>query len=123
MVKYAVLDSVLLYSIIVSANTILQQFYIVVNSSIYNTHLDNNDMKFTIELDTDNTLIDNLNIIEDALRSNSVLTQSDNLVAITDNPIHPDSITLREDVVISAVGDQISVVNPNATVDVVDKES
>ena len=80
-------------------------------------------MKFTIELDTDNTLIDNLNIIEDALRSNSVLTQSDNLVAITDNPIHPDSITLREDVVISAVGDQISVVNPNATVDVVDKES
>ena len=80
-------------------------------------------MKFTIELDTDNTLIDNLNIIEDSLRSNSVLTQSDNLVAITDNPIHPDSITLREDVVISAVGDQISVVNPNATVDVVDKES
>ena len=79
-------------------------------------------MKFTIELDTDNTLIDNLNIIEDSLRSNSVLTQSDNLVAITDNPIHPDSITLREDVVISAVGDQISVVNPNATVDVVDKE-
>ena len=80
-------------------------------------------MKFTIELDTDNTLIDNLNIIEDSLRSNSVLTQSDNLVAITDNPIHPDSITLREDVVISAVGDQISVVNPNASVDVVDKES
>ena len=78
-------------------------------------------MKFTIELDTDNTLIDNLNTIEEALRSNSVLTQSDNLVAITDNPIHPDSITLREDVVISAVGDQISVVNPSATVDVVDK--
>ena len=80
-------------------------------------------MKFTIELDTLNTLIDNLNIIEDSLRSNSVLTQSDNLVAITDNPIHPDSITLREDVVISAVGDQISVVNPNASVDVVDKDS
>ena len=79
-------------------------------------------MKFTIELDTLNTLIDNLNIIEDSLRHNSVLSQSDNLVAITDNPIHPDSITLREDVVISAVGDQISVVNPNATVDVVDKD-
>ena len=78
-------------------------------------------MQFTITLDTDNTLIDNLNTIEEALRSNSVLTQSDNLVAITDNPIHPDSITLREDVVISAVGDQISVVNPSATVDVVDK--
>ena len=78
-------------------------------------------MKFSIELDTDNTLIDNLNIIEESLRTNSVLTQSDNLVAITDNPIHPDSITLREDVVISAVGDQISVVNPSATVDVVDK--
>ena len=78
-------------------------------------------MKFTIELDTDNTLIDNLNIIEESLRTNSVLTQSDNLVAITDNPIHPDSITLREDVVISAVGDQISVVNPSASVDVVAK--
>ena len=80
-------------------------------------------MKFTIELDTDNTLIDNLNIIEESLRTNSVLTQSDNLVAITDNPIHPDSITLREDVVISAVGDQISVVNPSASVDVVSKDS
>ena len=73
-------------------------------------------MKFTIELDTDHSLIDNLNQIEHTLREQLVLSNTDNLVAITDNPIHPDSITLREDVVISAVGDQISVVNPNSSV-------
>ena len=98
-------------------------YSICVNSSIKLILYIGINMQFTITLDTDNTLIDNLNAIEDALRSNSVLTQSDNLVAITDNPIHPDSITLREDVVISAVGDQISVVNPSASVDVVSKES
>ena len=80
-------------------------------------------MKFTIELDTDNTLIDNLNLIEDSLRVNGIMSNTDNLVAITDNPLHDDSITLRDDVVISAVGNQISVQNPNATVDVVDKDS
>jgi hypothetical protein len=31
-------------------------------------------MKFTIELDTDNTLIDNLNLIEDSLRVNGIMT-------------------------------------------------
>ena len=123
MVKYAVLDSVLLYIVIVSANTMVSLYSICVNSSIKLILYIGINMQFTITLDTDNTLIDNLNAIEDALRSNSVLTQSDNLVAITDNPIHPDSITLREDVVISAVGDQISVVNPSASVDVVSKES
>ena len=80
-------------------------------------------MKFTIELDTDNTLIDNLNLIEDSLRVNGIMSNTDNLVAITDNPLHDDSITLRDDVVISAVGNQISVQNPNASVDVVDKHS
>ena len=78
MVKYAVLDSVLLYSTKVSANTILLQFYIVVNSSIYNTHLDNKHMKFTIELDTDNSLLDNLNAIEDSLRTNGIMSDTDN---------------------------------------------
>ena len=73
-------------------------------------------MKFTIQLDTDNTLIDNLNTIESTLRAQSILSDTDSLVAITDNPIHPQSITLRDDVVISAVGDQISVVNPKADI-------
>ena len=73
-------------------------------------------MKFTIELDTSNTLLDNLNTIEDSLRINGIMSDTDNLVAITDNPLHEDSITLRDDVVISAVGNQISVQNPTANV-------
>ena len=75
-------------------------------------------MKFTIELDTDNTLLDNLNSIEDSLRTQGIMTHTDNLVAITDNPLHDDSITLRDDVVISAVGNQISVQNPAATISI-----
>ena len=72
-------------------------------------------MKFNIELDTDNSLIDNLNAIEDSLRQHNIMSNSDNLVAITDNPLHDESITLRDDVVLTAVGNQISVL-PNADV-------
>lgn len=74
-------------------------------------------MKFSIELDTSNTLIDNLNTIEDALRSQGIMSNTDNLVAITDNPLHAESITLRDDVVLTAVGNQISVL-PNADITV-----
>ena len=74
-------------------------------------------MKFTIELDTDNTLIDNLNKVEDSLRSQGIMSNTVNLVAITDNPLHDESITLRDDVVLTAVGNQISVL-PNADVSV-----
>ena len=74
-------------------------------------------MKFTIELDTSNTLIDNLNAIEDTLRQHNIMSNTDNLVAITDNPLHDESITLRDDVVLTAVGNQISVL-PNASVTV-----
>ena len=74
-------------------------------------------MKFTLELDTDNTLIDNLNAIEDSLRTQGIMSNTDNLVAITDNPLHDESITLRDDVVLTAVGNQISVL-PNADVSV-----
>ena len=74
-------------------------------------------MKFSIELDTDNTLIDYLNAIEDSLRSHNIMSDTDNLVAITDNPLHSESITLRDDVVLTAVGNQISVL-PNADVTV-----
>ena len=73
-------------------------------------------MQFIITLDTDNTLLHNLNTIEDSLRQHNIMSTNDNLIAITDNPIHPQSITLRDDVVISAVGDQISVVNPKADI-------
>ena len=74
-------------------------------------------MKFSIELDTDNSLIDNLNAIEDSLRAQGIMSHTDNLVAITDNPLHAESITLRDDVVLTAVGNQISVL-PNADVSV-----
>ena len=74
-------------------------------------------MKFSIELDTDNTLIDNLNTIEDSLRSQGVMSNTDNLVAITDNPLHDTSITIRDDVTLTALGNQISVM-PNADVSV-----
>ena len=74
-------------------------------------------MKFSIELDTDNTLLDTLNSIEDSLRSQGVLSNTDNLVAITDNPLHDKSITIREDVTLTALGNQISVL-PNADVTV-----
>ena len=79
-------------------------------------------MKFSIELDTDNTLLDTLNSIEDSLRSQGVLSNTDNLVAITDNPLHDSSITIREDVTLTALGNQISVL-PNADVTVQDSES
>ena len=78
-------------------------------------------MKFSIELDTDNTLLDTLNSIEDSLRSQGVLSNTDNLVAITDNPLHDSSITIREDVTLTALGNQISVL-PNADVTVQDSE-
>ena len=78
-------------------------------------------MKFSIELDTNNTLLDTLNSIEDSLRSQGVLSNTDNLVAITDNPLHDKSITIREDVTLTALGNQISVL-PNADVTVQDSE-
>ena len=93
------------------------QFYIVVNSSIKLIQLQEINMKFSIELDTDNTLLDTLNSIEDSLRSQGVLSNTDNLVAITDNPLHDKSITIREDVTLTALGNQISVL-PNADVTV-----
>ena len=96
------------------------QFYIVVNSSIKLIQLQEINMKFSIELDTDNTLLDTLNSIEDSLRSQGVLSNTDNLVAITDNPLHDKSITIREDVTLTALGNQISVL-PNADV-TVDKD-
>ena len=89
----------------------------VVNNSILYTQSGNKHMKFTIELDTDNTLLDNLNAVEDSLRTHNIMGNTDNLVAITDNPLHDTSITIREDVTLTALGNQISVM-PNADVTV-----
>ena len=80
-------------------------------------------MKFTIELDREATLLDNLNKIEDALRKHYVLKDTDSLIAITDNPIDPTSVTIRDGITISALnsnnsGETLSVLNKDADVSV-----
>ena len=73
--------------------------------------------KHSIELDTEGSLIDNLNSVESLLRDIGVLSSTDNLLVITDNNIGENSITIREDVTLTALGNQISVL-PNADVSV-----
>ena len=71
--------------------------------------------KHSIELDTEGSLIDNLNAVESLLREIGVLSSTDNLLVITDNNIGENSITIRDDVTLTALGNQISVM-PNADV-------
>ena len=71
--------------------------------------------KHSIELDTEGSLIDNLNSVESLLREIGVLSSTDNLLVITDNNIGENSITIRDDVTLTALGNQISVM-PNADV-------
>ena len=73
--------------------------------------------KHSIELDTEGSLIDNLNSVESLLRHIGVLSVTDNLLVITDNNIGENSITIRDDVTLTALGNQISVL-PNADVSV-----
>ena len=73
--------------------------------------------KHSIELDTEGSLIDNLNSVESLLRDIGVLCSTDNLLVITDNNIGENSITIRDDVTLTALGNQISVM-PNADVTV-----
>ena len=73
--------------------------------------------KHSIELDTEGSLIDNLNSVESLLRQIGVLSVTDNLLVITDNNIGENSITIRDDVTLTALGNQISVL-PNADVSV-----
>ena len=71
--------------------------------------------KHSIELDTDGSLIDNLNAVESLLREVGILSSTDNLLVITDSQVGENSITIRDDVTLTALGDQISVM-PNADV-------
>ena len=71
--------------------------------------------KHSIELDTEGSLIDNLNSVESLLRHIGVLSVTDNLLVITDSQIGENSITIRDDVTLTALGNQISVL-PNADV-------
>jgi len=71
--------------------------------------------KVSIELDTEGSLIDNLNAVESLLREVGILSVTDNLLVITDSQVGENSITIRDDVTLTALGDQISVM-PNADV-------
>ena len=71
--------------------------------------------KVSIELDTEGSLIDNLNAVESLLRDVGILSSTDNLLVITDSQVGENSITIRDDVTLTALGDQISVM-PNADV-------
>ena len=71
--------------------------------------------KVSIELDTEGSLIDNLNAVESLLREVGILSSTDNLLVITDSQVGENSITIRDDVTLTALGDQISVL-PNADV-------
>ena len=69
----------------------------------------------SIELDTEGSLIDNLNAVESLLREVGILSSTDNLLVITDSQVGENSITIRDDVTLTALGNQISVL-PNADV-------
>ena len=56
-----------------------------------------------------------MNAVESLLREIGVLSSTDNLLVITDNNIGENSITIRDDVTLTALGNQISVM-PNADV-------
>ena len=66
-------------------------------------------MKYQLEIDTEKTLLENLNSVEDSLRSKGILKESDTLIAITDNPLDPSSVTISEGITISALD------NPNTS--------
>ena len=80
-------------------------------------------MKHTIEIDSTQPLIDTLNAIESQLRELDILKQSDSLIAITDNPLDPTSVTIGEGITISALDNKnsseiLSVLNEDADITV-----
>ncbi len=66
-------------------------------------------MKYQIEIDSEKSLLENLNSVEDSLRDKGILKESDTLIAITDNPLDPSSVTISEGITISALD------NPNTS--------
>ena len=85
-------------------------------------------MKHSIEIDSTLPLIDNLNNIESQLRELDILKQSDSLIAITDNPLDPTSVTIGEGISISALDNAnsseiLSVLNEDANITVANSKS
>ena len=66
-------------------------------------------MKYQLEIDTEAKLLDTLNEIEASLRENNIMLDKDTLIAITDNPLDPSSVTISEGITISALD------NPNTS--------
>ena len=66
-------------------------------------------MKHQLEIDTEAKLLDTLNSIEASLRENNIMLEKDTLIAITDNPLDPSSVTISEGITISALD------NPNTS--------
>ena len=82
-----------------------------------------NTQKYSLELDTEAPLLQNLNAVEALLRELDILKESDSLIAITDNPLDPSSVTIGEGITISALnsnnsGETLSVLNKDADVTV-----
>ena len=80
-------------------------------------------MKHSIEIDSTHSLLDNLNAIESQLRSLDILKSTDSLIAITDNPLDPTSVTIGEGITISALDNAnsseiLSVLNKDADITV-----
>ena len=66
-------------------------------------------MKYQLEIDTEAKLLDTLNDIEASLREHNIMLAKDTLIAITDNPLDPSSVTISEGITISALD------NPNTS--------
>ena len=87
-------------------------------------------MKHSIEIDSTQSLIDTLNAIESQLRELDILKSTDSLIAFTDNPLDPTSVTIGEGITISALDNAnsseiLSVLNKDADITVAnsDKDS
>ena len=85
-------------------------------------------MKHSIEIDSTLPLIDNLNNIESQLRELDILKVTDSLIAITDNPLDPTSVTIGEGITISALDNAnsseiLSVLNEDANITVANSKS
>ena len=66
-------------------------------------------MKYQLEIDTEAKLLDTLNDVEASLREHGIMLPKDTLIAITDNPLDPSSVTISEGITISALD------NPNTS--------
>ena len=80
-------------------------------------------MKHSIEIDSTQSLLDNLNAIESQLSQLDILKESDSLIAITATPLDPTSVTIAEGITISALDNAnsseiLSVLNKDADITV-----